>query len=66
VEEYGVEEMARPITEHDFVAPQGKRVVVEYDDDRGEPVYYGDTDLVNGLAKVDYDDIGWGNELTLE
>lgn len=66
VEEYGVEEMASSITEHDFVAPLGKQVVVVYEDAEGDPIYYGDADLVNSLFKVDYDDIDWGNELTLE
>ena len=66
VTEYGVEEMSRSIVEPNVGASQGKRVVIVYDDANDEPVFYGDTDLVNGLSRVDYDDIDWGNELTLE
>jgi UDP-N-acetyl-D-mannosaminuronic acid transferase (WecB/TagA/CpsF family) len=66
IDDYGVEEMSRSIQEHDFVTPMGKPVVIVYDDAEDEPVYYGDKDLVDALTKVDYDDIDWGNELTLE
>ena len=37
VEEYGVEELARSIAEHDYVAALGKRVVVVYDHAQKNP-----------------------------
>jgi hypothetical protein len=44
----------------------GKPVVIVYDDARGNPFYYGDGQIVDALAKMDYDKINWNEKLTLE
>jgi hypothetical protein len=66
VKAYGDEEMWRAIQEHEFIQSKGIPVVTVYQDSKGRANYFGDSAIVDSLAKQDFDKIKWTDELTLE
>ncbi|MCA1553663.1 MAG: hypothetical protein LC737_04725 [Chloroflexi bacterium] len=66
IESYGEEEVWDAIQEHPWVIEKGFPVVIVYDDENGEKRAYGDTELVNAVTTMNFDEIQWGHELSLE
>ena len=66
VEEFGEEELWDAGEENDWILAQDKPSVLVYVDSNDDINYYGDEDLVDEAAEVSYEDIAWGQPITLE
>jgi len=66
VKDHGAEKVWRAIQQHDWVQQQQTRVVIIYQTDDGRMRAYGDRDLVKAVTTMNFREINFGHELTLE
>ena len=67
VQDFGEKEIFEAIQNHDWIIKQDIPVIIVYQDEEEDLMRaYGDTDLVEAVTKMTYDDIIWGHELNLE
>ncbi len=67
VDYYGEQELWEAIQGHDWIVEQEVPVVLCFYDDETESIRaYGDKEIVKALSQMNYDEIVWGHELTLE
>ena len=66
VEDFGEEELWDAVEENDWILAQDKPSVLVYVDGNDDINYYGDEDLVDEAAEVNYEDIAWSQQITLE
>ncbi|TMC58684.1 MAG: hypothetical protein E6J26_04845 [Chloroflexi bacterium] len=66
VKERGAEKVWRAIQQHEWVQQQQTRVVIVYQTDDGRMRAYGDRDLVKAVTTMNFREINFGHELTLE
>ena len=66
VKEHGAEKVWRAIQQHEWVSEQGSRVVIVYQTEDGRMRAYGDRDLVKAVTTMNFRDIDFAHELTLE
>lgn len=67
IDEYGEQAVWEAVQGHDWVLEQEIPVVLCYYDDESESIRgYGDSEIVDALSEMNFDDIVWGHELTLE
>ncbi len=66
VKEHGAEKVWRALQQHEWIAERGSRVVIVYRTDDGRMRAYGDRDLVKAVTTMNFQDINFGHELTLE
>jgi hypothetical protein len=66
IDNYGKRTLWEAIQGHPWVLEQEIPVVIVYHDDDGSIDAYGDSDLVDSVTQMNFDDIVWGHELTLD
>lgn len=66
VQNYGERTICDAIQEHPWIVEQEIPVVIVYQTDDGEIRAFGPSELVDAISEMNFDDIEWGHELTLQ